>query len=54
MINKVPALVRFEDGLFYWLYKRWRKRATLDQIENHRSWLAVDVAVKRNEFRRTS
>lgn len=39
-------LRELEERLFWWLYKRWRHRATINELVRHREWLILDIHVK--------
>jgi hypothetical protein len=44
-------LNRLEDRLFWWLWSRWRKRASTDDLESHISWTQFEVKLRRYNTR---
>jgi hypothetical protein len=42
----MKLLTKLEDRLFWWLDRRWRDRATVEQLKRHREWMALDISVK--------
>lgn len=40
---------KLEDSLYWWLERRWRHRATLQEIKIQRMWLKLDESIKRRE-----
>jgi len=39
-------MIKLEDWLFWWVYPRWRARASLQEIKRFREWLSLDVHIK--------
>lgn len=48
MIDSMQIL---EERVFWWLYRRWRSRATVDELVRHREWLVVDIHAKGGKVR---
>ena len=44
--RKGPMLKKLEERLFWFLERRWREQATIDDIVRHRQWLVLDIHVK--------
>lgn len=51
LLKVTGYLTKLEDAAFFWLDKRWRSRATLEQLERHVEWYGPDIAVARNKLR---
>lgn len=39
-------ILKLEERVFWWLYRRWRERSSSEDLIRHRQWLVLDIHVK--------